>query len=104
MREDSGAVFDAAPRRCERRRRTTGETSNRGGQCMFRRLAALVVVSAAALAALVLSDGAAARGNGDANKLRTVDHIVVIYEENHSFDNLYGDWQRVRGLSDADAA
>jgi phospholipase C len=71
---------------------------------MFRRLAALVVVSAAALAALVLSDGAAARGNGDANKLRTVDHIVVIYEENHSFDNLYGGWERVRGLSEADAA
>ena len=32
-------------------------------------------------------------------------HLVVIYEENHSFDNLYGDWgsvdgQQVRGLSD----
>jgi acid phosphatase len=71
---------------------------------MLRRLAALVVASAAALAVLALSGGAAARGNGDANKLRTVDHIVVIYEENHSFDNLYGGWERVRGLSDADAA
>jgi phospholipase C len=28
----------------------------------------------------------------------------VIYEENHSFDNLYGGWEGVRGLSDADAA
>ena len=26
--------------------------------------------------------------------LRKVDHIVVIYEENHSFDNLYGGWER----------
>ena len=36
-------------------------------------------------------------------------HIVVIYEENHSFDNLYGNWgdingQQVMGLSDATAA
>ena len=36
-------------------------------------------------------------------------HIVVIYEENHSFDNLYGHWgdvagQHVTGVSDADAA
>jgi phospholipase C len=52
----------------------------------------------------VLSGGAAARGNGDANKLRTIDDIVVIYEENHSFDNLYGGWERVRRLSDADPA
>jgi phospholipase C len=25
-------------------------------------------------------------------------HIVVIYEENHSFDNLYGGWEGVRGV------
>ena len=36
-------------------------------------------------------------------------HIVVIYEENHSFDNLYGLWgdvngQHVVGLADRDAA
>ena len=71
---------------------------------MLRRLAALVVASAAAIAVLVLSGGAAAQGNGDANKLQGIDHIVVIYEENHSFDNLYGGWEGVRGLSDADAA
>src|SRR6478735_12284467 len=38
-----------------------------------------------------------------------VDHIVVIYEENHSFDNLYGGWgavngQAVDGLAAADPA
>ena len=33
-----------------------------------------------------------------------VDHIVVIYQENHSFDNLYGRWEGVRGLRDADRA
>src|SRR3954449_7882255 len=36
-------------------------------------------------------------------------HLVVIYEENHSFDNLYGSWgdvngQHVEGLADASAA
>src|SRR5450759_1081702 len=36
-------------------------------------------------------------------------HIVVIYEENHSFDNLYGNWgsvagQHVVGRADASAA
>jgi phospholipase C len=37
------------------------------------------------------------------------DNIVVIFQENHSFDNLYGGWgqvgrDRVMGLDDADAA
>ena len=32
------------------------------------------------------------------------DHIVVIYQENHSFDNLYGRWQKVNGLAAADAS
>src|SRR4051812_18330063 len=34
--------------------------------------------------------------------MHRVKHIVVIYEENHSFDNLYGKWEGVRGLRDAD--
>ena len=29
--------------------------------------------------------------------LQKVKHIVVIYEENHSFDNLYGGWEGVNG-------
>jgi phospholipase C len=37
-------------------------------------------------------------------KLARVKHIVVIYEENHSFDNLYGGWEGVDGLANADAA
>jgi phospholipase C len=35
---------------------------------------------------------------------RQVKHIVVIYEENHSFDNLYGGWERVDGLANATRA
>ncbi len=30
-----------------------------------------------------------------------INHIVVIYEENHSFDNLYGDWEGVNGRANA---
>ncbi len=33
-----------------------------------------------------------------AEKLQKINHIVVIYEENHSFDNLYGSWEGVNGL------
>ena len=29
---------------------------------------------------------------------------MVIYEENHSFDNLYGGWEGVNGVPNADAA
>jgi phospholipase C len=38
------------------------------------------------------------------DRLGRADHIVVIYQENHSFDNLYGRWPRVRGLRSANAA
>src|SRR5438876_4659916 len=36
--------------------------------------------------------------------LGNIKHIVVIYQENHSFDNLYGSWERVNGLSHASPA
>jgi phospholipase C len=50
----------------------------------------------AATAPVAARDGQAA---GESGALRTINHIVVIYAENHSFDNLYGQWGRVRGLS-----
>jgi acid phosphatase len=39
-----------------------------------------------------------------ADRFKHVDRVVVIYEENHSFDNLYGGWEGVDGLEGADAA
>src|SRR6266849_42002 len=36
--------------------------------------------------------------------LNRIDHIVVIYQENHSFDNLYGGWEGVNGRANADSA
>jgi phospholipase C len=66
---------------------------------------------AVALAAAVVTVGAvtAATASGsssdnDQKSLRGFDHIVVIYEENHSFDNLYGGWEGVNGLQNASAA
>src|SRR6266478_9745526 len=37
------------------------------------------------------------------SKLASIRHIVVIYQENHSFDNLYGGWEGVNGRANADA-
>ena len=42
-------------------------------------------------------------GMNATQKLAHVKHLVVIYEENHSFDNLYGGWEGVNGRSEADA-
>ena len=64
---------------------------------MFRRLAALAALTALA----VWPSPAAAEGSRNGEGIQ---HIVVIYEENHSFDNLYGGWEGVNGLSSATAS
>ena len=70
---------------------------------MVRNLAVLVALSCALLAATAMA-GSATPGNANREKLDKINHIVVIYEENHSFDNLYGGWEGVNGRSNADAA
>jgi acid phosphatase len=63
---------------------------------------ALLALAGIGLVAIVATGGAgAARGN---DQLSKINHIVVIYEENHSFDNLYGGWEGVNGRASADAA
>jgi phospholipase C len=65
-------------------------------------------LAAAAAAVLATIGGAsvasADRGKDHGKTLNKIDHIVVIYEENHSFDNLYSGWEGVNGLQNADAA
>jgi acid phosphatase len=62
----------------------------------------LLALAGIGLLAIVATGGAgAARGD---DQLQKINHIVVIYEENHSFDNLYGGWEGVNGLANADAA
>ena len=62
------------------------------------------LIPIAALAAVVLAAAVgASASHGAASPLSKIDHIVVIYEENHSFDNLYGGWEGVNGLQNASA-
>ena len=58
----------------------------------------IAVTGAVPVAMYSASDG------GGSSRLNRIKHIVVIYEENHSFDNLYGSWEGVNGCSNADAA
>jgi phospholipase C len=52
---------------------------------------------------LVLGGGMAspAARSAPPPKAPKINHIVVIYEENHSFDNVFGGWEGVNGLDDA---
>src|SRR6202022_3290915 len=59
------------------------------------------VASLLALSALPAAGSESDRGNSPLSK---INHIVVIYQENHSFDNLYGSWPGVNGLANADAS
>ena len=40
-------------------------------------------------------------GSGSSGDISKVNHVVVIYLENHSFDNLYGQFAGANGLSNA---
>ncbi len=51
-----------------------------------------------------LLGAAAAAGRAGDPELRPLDHIVVIYLENHSFDNLYGEFAGADGLASAAAS
>jgi acid phosphatase len=64
------------------------------------RVAILAALALAAAPATAYGHGK----HGGHGSLRQIDRFVVIYEENHSFDNLYGMWERVDGLRNADAA
>src|SRR5207253_11256607 len=66
-------------------------------------LARGVLVAVAGLVVAFTATGGAGAARGD-DQLGKIQHIVVIYEENHSFDNLYGGWEGVNGLRDASRA
>ena len=57
-----------------------------------------------ALAALWAAPASASEGRDDGGRgrLQKIRHFVVIYQENHSFDNLYGGWEGVDGIAGAD--
>jgi phospholipase C len=66
------------------------------------RWSTVLTLAAVTVVAAVLVTGAGA-GRGE-DQLGKINHVVVIYEENHSFDNLYGGWEGVNGRASADAA
>jgi len=72
----------------------------RGRSVMQRRLRILSLPTLLALALVAAMGGSPAYGSGK-DSLSRVNHIVVIYQENHSFDNLYGRWEGVNGLRHA---
>jgi acid phosphatase len=63
---------------------------------MLRRLLVLSLLMLVALA--VIPVGGAAAADAGSDRLSRINHIVVVYQENHSFDNLYGGWEGVNGL------
>lgn len=67
---------------------------------------ARIVLPAAVASVLALAAMPVVGSTSDpsASPLGKINHIVIIYQENHSFDNLYGSWERVNGLSRASAA
>jgi acid phosphatase len=85
-----------------------GHLSDGRDDMPVRRIAALTTALALVLSAPALAHGGHGHGDDHHGKgpkgLGRVGHIVVIYEENHSFDNLYGKWEGVNGLQNADAA
>jgi acid phosphatase len=71
-----------------------------------RRLRAVLVCLSLVAVSLTAAGPAVAKPKGPLDHYK---HLVVIYEENHSFDNLYGLWgdvndQHVVGIADADAS
>jgi acid phosphatase len=79
----------------------------------MRRSSLGAAITAATLVVLSISStGAAAQDHkpkAGKGPLKGAKHLVVIYEENHSFDNLYGNWgsvsgKHVVGRADASAA
>src|SRR5881275_1404920 len=68
------------------------------------RVRIVVPAALASLLALTALPAAGSESDGGQSQLGKINHIVVIYEENHSFDNLYGTWEGVNGRSNAPSA
>jgi phospholipase C len=62
---------------------------------------AAIAASWALLATLTLAGTTAVAACSDSEKLQRIHNVVVIYAENHSFDNLYGLFPGANGISHA---
>src|SRR5438132_8995994 len=68
------------------------------------RVRIVVPAALASLLALTALPAAGSESDGGLSQLGKINHIVVIYQENRSFDSLYGGWESVNGLVNAPAA
>jgi acid phosphatase len=68
---------------------------------MSRPLRRVLTFATGVATALAAGPGFATVQAGVDQKFSEINHIVVIYEENHSFDNLYGNWPGVNGRANA---
>jgi len=65
------------------------------------RVRIVVPAALASLLALTALPAAGSESDGGLSQLGKINHIVVIYQENRSFDSLYGGWEGVNGLANA---
>ena len=68
---------------------------------MSRLVRRALILAAGASTLLATGPGLTAAQASVETKFAGINHIVVIYEENHSFDNLYGGWEGVNGRANA---
>ena len=68
---------------------------------MSRSVRRALILAAGASTLLATGPGLTAAQASVETKFAGINHIVVIYEENHSFDNLYGGWEGVNGRANA---
>jgi phospholipase C len=61
------------------------------------------IISVLTIAVIALWAAGAPRAEGQPSS-KKLQHLVVIYLENHSFDNLYGQFDGANGIADADVA
>jgi len=71
---------------------------------MNARVRIVVLAALASLLALTAVPAAGSDSDRGGSPLSKINHIVVIYQENRSFDSLYGGWEGVNGLANAPAA
>ena len=62
------------------------------------------IAAAAAFGAVVLSACHDSTSSSNSQGMDKIQHVVVIYMENHSFDNLYGSFPGANGIAAATAA
>src|SRR5690348_3181143 len=86
--------------RSGRRSRPVGYGRRRGGEqrrTLVRRKWSTVSAAVCAVGALAVVGGTSAAANDGHGHDGRIKHIVVVYQENHSLDNLYGTWGAVNG-------